>query len=103
MNYTKGKWEVKTRLNDNFIRISSLPPDTFQTIQIAEVFGTHGEDLANAHLISAAPDMYKWMHDFGLHVSVNYVEVDGILKPSYIIDEDYLELKHKILAKAEGK
>lgn len=59
MDYTKGEWETELRANENIIRIKATPPNSFQTHQIGEVYGTHGEDLINARLIIYAPIMYE--------------------------------------------
>jgi hypothetical protein len=57
MEYTKGTWEIKVNLEDNCIRIYSK--DDPPSLAIADVYGTHDEDLANARLIAAAPELYE--------------------------------------------
>lgn len=54
---------------------------------------------ANAHLISASPRLYKWLKELGLHMAVSY---DNDMKPIFTIDNDYLDKRNDILAKAEG-
>ena len=92
MNYTKGEWKAKERLNDNCIRIISTLDGSFQTHIIGEVFGTHGEDLANAHLIAAAPALYRALKNVHKDYDSNYW-------PSAL----NLEQAAKALAKAEGR
>ncbi len=54
-HYTKGEWKLELRPADNVYRIRT------DNDIIADVFGTNGEDKANAHLIAAAPRMIKFI------------------------------------------
>ncbi len=92
MNYTKGPWKVDP-LSHKYQQAVMTSDDGL----VADCF----ENKANARLIAKAPDLYEWVRDFGLFVAVNYTEIDGELKPSYIIDEDYMEQRKKILAGVE--
>ncbi len=63
LDITRGIWGVT---NGQLLRIQSHLPDTRQPITIAGVhrigrFGgfADGDPVANAHLISAAPDLYR--------------------------------------------
>ena len=57
--FTPGEWEV------NGLKVCTFPNDPMKTIVICQVFGSPSEpeNIANARLIAAAPDMYNALKD----------------------------------------
>lgn len=53
MNYTKGEWKVNMGIRTEKYFICAL-----NGTNVPE-----GEEIANAHLIAAAPDMYSFLAD----------------------------------------
>ena len=53
-------------------------------------------------LHKAAPELCEWLRELPLHCGCVYLDEDNPLEPAFTIDTDYLELRKKILAKAEG-
>ena len=95
MNYTKGEWKVEVRESSNCIRIKSHDDTQGYAdyiVQIADVFGTNGEDEANAHLIAAAPDMYEALK------AIREMFQDG--NPDRGITSIFID---NVLSKADGK
>lgn len=93
MEYTSGNWRGELREDDNVRRIYS----GFEAI--ADVFGTNGEDEANAHLIASAPALYEALKKLVVHFKLSpHLQA---VRDGY--DEDYIEKGLKALTKAEGK
>lgn len=99
MNYTKGEWKVVTY------------PDftTIRTIQdtIAILHNSKG-DLANAHLISAAPDMYEalkatWARMESLYETILQLTNSQPDDEDVHLTSEARELAFRSLAKAEVK
>ena len=99
MNYTKGEWKISHSAFDRChggkgAREFVVNKDEDE---IAEVQGnTNDKCLANAHLISAAPEMYEALKAFEDFLCTNY--------PANIRLRQIAEYKMELaLAKAEGK
>jgi hypothetical protein len=84
MNYTKGEWKKQNVSGDDVHIVS----DAFVGI-IAKVNQDCYSVNENAHLISAAPEMYE--------------ALKKIIDNTYIEYADLKELAEKALNKAEGK
>jgi len=87
MKHTKGEWKVSDNWNvttDNRLIVScgGFSDGTHET---------HDENIANAHLISAAPDMYE-----ALKVAVAILKMEG-----YQDNQPVLQPMITALAKAE--
>ncbi len=97
MNYTKGNWKVEIIAKRIFI---DAPVFTIAELRTKSSLKEHMEEsVANANLISAAPDMYQFLKLFKqcLSEDAKATTIDAIGKKSldHLCDE--------ILAKAEGK
>lgn len=96
MSYTKGEWEV--RGDDAYIvcgkktiaaPINTLSSEKDSTLGLEEM-------LENAHLISAAPDMYEALEAFILYLEKPHPENKQLKVKA-------LEVAEKALAKARGE
>ena len=58
------------------------------------------EEIVKCELCEAAPDMYEFIKNIGLHLAVNY---NDECEPYFIVDKEYLAEAHTITARAEGK
>tara|TARA_R110000744_G_scaffold80855_1_gene158912 strand:- start:433 stop:726 length:294 start_codon:yes stop_codon:yes gene_type:complete len=91
--FTKGKWEIftKKQINDGAVRY-----------RVNEGKMSLLEGIANAHLIAAAPDMYKELYE--LRSSLLGMIDCGIVAEQHF---DYIERKMMsidiVLAKARGE
>ena len=96
MNYTKGEWKASIDKQFNIIRIVS---DKVAVV-VSKVgphimeYGTHPENLANAHLIAAAPDMYEALKN----IVANWADMNFPETMRLSMDKALT-----VLAKAEGK
>ena len=108
MEFTKGEWGIND-YDNNILEISS------GNKSIADCWGKHldiskEEQLANAHLISAAPDMYEALKEL-INTYVMNKDSNGIFPhPKEFIAcitpegrPEYWDKAIKALAKAEGK
>ena len=107
MEYTKGDWKVDIRVGcvavyaDNETTRSYLPCIPDPSVCVYYKSGEVGEDgwqvdkelIANAHLISACPDMYEALKAI----------VGGIDNNLECIGYGREQVARKALAKAEGK
>ena len=91
--YTKGEWKQEG------LAIKVFGAGTVAITPSLDDGGVF-ERVANAQLIASAPDEDKCLRDFGLYVAINY---DAENKPVYYIDKEWLDMRTKALAKAEGK
>ena len=100
MNYTKGEWKISHSAFDRChggkgAREFVVNKDEDE---IAEVQGnTNDKCLANAHLISAAPEMYEALQ------KISYAVMNGNLKVNKSVAIQIYEIATPALAKAEGK
>lgn len=102
MNYTKGEWSIseskeqcfgETIVNRKIVTMTKIgKADVGVALGINSIGNKYPEAEANAHLISAAPDMYEALKE--------YIEVATIQDP--IILPIFNKIK-KAVAKAEGK
>jgi hypothetical protein len=90
MNYTKGEWFVDLKKEEGGYHVSLAPTDDEDGESIAFVYPNGKSTKANAHLISAASDMYEVL----LYMPI---EAFHVLPPS--LKDKYV----KVLAKAEGR
>jgi hypothetical protein len=72
MKHTRGNWEVKG------LKVQILPNDPMNTITICQVFGspTERENMANAKLIAAAPDLLEALNMMTSLVRIKYGNLD---------------------------
>jgi hypothetical protein len=96
MEYTKGEWRVVADPLGKFT-------DIFGEIGMPITTITHsgmniGQDIANAHLIAAAPDMYE-----ALKMALDALRALLYEHPDDDIGSAQKEVIEKALAKAEGK
>jgi len=102
LNYTKGNWYIDCNNADDATR----DYDVFAWIEgskqypchIAEINHCTEEVEANAHLISAAPDMYEALKKTQLLVSS--IDTDNLVDKS--AKDTALSVIKKALAKAKG-
>ena len=97
--YTEGEWKVN---RDNRFRILSIVAGKMSiTRQIGPHigdYGLHSENIANANLIAAAPDMYEALKK--LEPTITSIRDAEIVHPTMkAITVEAL----KALSKAEGK
>jgi len=85
VNYTKGEWRIH-----NLDDFNGYDIETKSGISIGSIIGKREQDLANAHLIAASPDLYE-----ALKALVEYQSNYGGVAPN-------LANAIKALAKAEG-
>lgn len=96
MEYTKGEWKVGFPEDGTlFIRVRT----SRAVRRIATIFDNREENLANAQLIAAAPDLYEALKALTTHFKLS-PHLDN-LRTGY--DEDYIEQAERAIAKAEGK
>ncbi len=103
MEHTKGEWTVGRELDADFhAKLITISTDYFRDggFDFICYVNDTKEARANAQLIASAPDEDKCLRDFGLYVAVNY---DTDNKPFYYIDQEWLDMRKRALAKAEGK
>jgi hypothetical protein len=88
MKHTKGPWDIKTPNTESLASPFSKIQDK-QGYGIASLYTLPNieEQKANAHLISAAPDMFNLLEEL--------LDCQGVLK-------EYRQDIEKILAKARG-
>jgi hypothetical protein len=100
MNYTKGEWKVE---EDNLgckniivdkQEIFSIGGDTNE-IGYTTGLSNEEQDLANAHLIAAAPEMYEALKEMVRHFNQDVLNT--------YFDNKTLNPAKQALAKAEGK
>src|SRR3990167_4516342 len=103
MNYTKGEWKVQGR----FLKLSAFIGTEYSiysddNYELARVFLHNGEQKFNAHLISAAPDMYEALKiaEVRIHNEIRHHPEAGDYRK---ILQDELRQVMKALAKAEGR
>lgn len=93
MNYTKGEWKVKPPDYENERGIVIYNDiDNGIVARVATLGGTKNEVETNAHLISAAPDMYEALKETRITLNILQPRGSALLRE---ID--------KALNKAEGK
>jgi len=91
MNYTKGEWKIEhefTVMAGNRCVASCGGYSTNFDVE-----KTRNENIANAQLISAAPDMYEILQDIR----------DGVVNNQERIGHDRFDKLIKALSKADGK
>ena len=99
MNYTKGEWTLQLAqpYDEHEFEITYDTEDGL-TYTIADIVAFNGEDAeANAHLISAAPQLLEALNDLFLefeHWTFNYTGTEL---------ETLRDRVRQALAKAEGK
>jgi len=94
MNYTKGEWQI----HPNFYKFIAVREDgLFTTIAVTEeIHGDKEMARANAHLISAAPDMYEALRDLMFQFAV-------AVEQPHSVDTRIYNQAEQALAKAEGR
>ena len=99
MNYTKGEWKVQ-HYNKNKLYVISDYSQIAQMLytETRGMVGTPEQREANAHLISAAPEMYKALKTVREQVA-NFLYP----KVKLLSSKELIVLMDKALAKAEGK
>lgn len=63
MSFTKGPWQVDLELSDNAHIAINIPNQDGVVLLERHVAGKDQEDLPNAHLIAAAPELYELLHE----------------------------------------
>jgi hypothetical protein len=107
MNYSEGEWTVKEEENQSFIgfQVFIESPDLLVAICDMEGWGQKEERLANAHLISAAPNMYEALKMMLEGSEIAPSQTDGTIRtltratPS----SDAIIMAFNALAKANGE
>jgi hypothetical protein len=98
--FTPGRWEVLD-LRPNHIAVSAFSEGVICRIR-NEVSGLPltSEDMANAHIIAAAPRMYEALNIARAWVNAMLEELgdDAVIGDFYVLDEI-----DKAMAAAEGK
>jgi len=102
MNYTKGEWKLQKSPN-GYILYSDYKSESSEDLALVyDVADNKGREMleANAHLISAAPDMYEalqsWEELWGMRPLDSGADMQMILRKCWI-------KTYRALAKAEGK
>lgn len=116
MNYTKGEWEVGVSDiigtgNDREHIVVGLKENLHKIIAATGFAGAddESESIANANLISAAPDMYQALKEISdlRFTRTAYTQNGQSMDDCAVISMDALEkvikLLKNVLAKAEGK
>lgn len=101
--FTKGEWKVvfgSTSLmhEKNHASVWSNKDGCGLIASVCD--RKQSEHEANAHLIASALKLYAWIKNLGLHMQIGY---DDQEQRYWYIDDDYLEERKQILAKAEGR
>lgn len=105
MDYTKGEWKVYKF--DDIQRIDVVAEDkmNFYNGIVANIVGekslSYDERKVNAHLISAAPDMYEALKL--LKDPQNQVEVTPLGYAIFRLSKEKVEQIARAIEKAEGK
>lgn len=92
MNYTKGEWKVE----DETVIVCGMRLIASTTAGGFNYSAYRKENEANAHLISAAPDMYEALKALDEYGNASHPYNLKLKKVAF-------ELLDKALAKAEGK
>lgn len=104
MNYTKGKWTINKSSPTDVYAINN---GSHFVAECGNPYLPNGEDLANAHLISAAPDMYeaiKMAINELTEIQGDWASVSDTYVPSWVnLIRNALSPLHQALAKAEGE
>jgi len=95
MNYTKGEWKV-SEFKARELRVCN----EYENICYLVSMPLEGQELANAHLIAAAPDMYEACYAFSTALAI--WQKDPAKSP-ITLATIFNETIGKALAKAEGK
>lgn len=92
--WTKGKWSVVPPVNGDEISIISGCASDIELVAIISLFdeADFEEECANAHLISAAPDLYEALE----RLLANLAEGD-------FISETRIQSARNALSKARGE
>ena len=94
MNYTKGEWKATYHESGNKVQ-GGLAGYSIQSREAGIAYNISQED--NAHLISAAPEMYEALQ------KISYAVMNGNLKVNKSVAIQIYEIATPALAKAEGK
>ncbi len=96
-NFTSGDWKLELRPADNVHRIRT-------NIEIiADVFGTHSEDLANANLLVASPKMYHALTELRDFLNNRDVRIQGKGLAEHFIFRQIVKKVDEALALVKGK
>ena len=97
-NYTKGEWKVESETEvvcgDRLIANTGGYTNNYSF--------PRQENIANAHLIAAAPELYKALKFFVERNASEYVYLDKGIGTATDIGKAFLKAR-KTLAKVEGK
>jgi len=96
--FTKGNWSIDdTRVNGKHVESSwcvSVDGCSLATVTSGPTFGTtDSTQKANAHLIAAAPDMYKLLNELNEHMNSD----------SCANSDEWIDDIKSLLAKARGE
>ena len=94
MNYTKGEWKVNCGIRANGELIATT--EALKRNLTKDGYNAT-EEIANARLISAAPEMYEALQ------KISYAVMNGNLKVNKSVAIQIYEIATPALAKAEGK
>lgn len=95
--FTQGEWRIVS--NHHFCDIES--PSSRIASMCASGFGATAKNYADAHLIAAAPDMYRALRNIAGRATSLVPDESGIYK-SYLTQAE-VEAIHAALAKADGE
>lgn len=90
--WTPGPWWVE--VDENAAQVQGYPlivTDSYTVIGNEGMFGDMETDFHNAHLVSAAPDLYE-----ALEIALKYIDYDGMSNA----DDNLID---NALAKARGE
>jgi len=88
--YTKGEWQV---VSDPLGKFTDIFVETGMPIATIRHYTDREQDLANAHLIASAPELYE-----ALSYIIRALDEAGYIKANSI----FMDMPNKALAKAEG-
>lgn len=96
--FTSGKWEAVIYSGNHRLDVWSGDDRIYQNTSITDL----EEEVANAHLIAAAPDMYREIESEiqELKDAMKHYPVDS---NDYEHANDLIDHKEKLLAKARGE
>lgn len=102
-NHTKGPWHVHANKSSLGFRIDSAGNEWQGLAEIYQAPGLEAEGEANAHLISAAPELL-------MSAKLTYSMLEALIAPMSVIDmrigtqiTDILRSMTMIIDKAEGR
>src|SRR5690554_6202744 len=70
-DFTDGNWEVREQTKSQGVEVVCVKNDEYRrTKRVAFAKGVRNKNHANAHLISAAPDMYRALREIVSNSSI---------------------------------